>query len=182
MRQSVMGRRIVKITTPNYWIEKRPLGENEYLVPVSYRKLEFSIDKRLPDGSFDPFDGNNAWQLHPSCAEIDQIPGNRVMRVKRFNDYVMAENAIAKMAMFGYRPATHLELYAFSKVYPEQQCQFDIVALGSYARVGGGGDRFIMTLEYRSDKRCICFNWFGGDMPPRVRFLFVRRQVSRLHS
>jgi hypothetical protein len=152
------------------------LRENEYLVPVAYDmprdkgKLEAEFSK---DGVSDLFYGNYEWQPHSSCAEIDQTPGNRVMLVKHFGRYTESEANIASMDKLGYRPATHLEAYAFAKANPELQRQFWIVALGSSAV--RGDDRDVAVLYSDSDRRILGNSWFDSGWNSDDRFLFVRK-------
>ena len=155
---------------------ERPLGENEYRVPVSYdmprdkEKLESEFSK---DGVSELFYGNYVWQPHSSCAEIDQTPGERIMLVKHFGRDTTSKANIAEMDKLGYRPATHLEAYAFAKVNPELQRQFWIVALGSSTM--HGDDRCVAVLLSGSGRRVFGAGWFDFEWYSGVRFLFVRK-------
>ena len=86
---------------------ERPLGENEYRVPVSYdmprdkEKLESEFSK---DGVSELFYGNYVWQPHSSCAEIDQTPGERIMLVKHFGRDTTSEANIVEMDKAGLPP------------------------------------------------------------------------------
>ena len=157
---------------------ERPLADGEYLVPVAYDmprdkvKLEAEFSK---DGVSELFYGNYEWQPHSSCAEIDQTPGNRVMLVKHFGRNTTSEANIAEMDKLGYRPATHLEAYAFAfaKANPELQRQFWIVALGSSTM--GGGSRCVAVLSGDSGRRFLGGRWFEREWGSDDRFLFVRK-------
>lgn len=155
---------------------ERPLGENEYLVPVAYDmprdkgKLEAEFSK---DGVSELFYSNYEWQPHSSCVEIDQTPGDRVMLLKHFGRNTTSEANIAEMDKLGYRPATHLEAYAFAKVNPELQRQFWIVALGSSTMCGGL--RNVAVLLSGSGRRVLDGYWFGSEWYSGHRFLFVRK-------
>lgn len=154
----------------------KPLGENEYLVPVGYDmprekgKLESEFSK---DGASELFCGNYEWQPHSSCAEIDQTPGKRVMLVKHFGRNTTSEANIAEMDKLGYRPATHLEANAFAKANPVLQRQFWIVALGSSTL--RGGRRYVAELFCDSGGRILDLGWFGHEWDSDYRFLFVRK-------
>ncbi|MBD3281266.1 hypothetical protein GF391_00785 [Candidatus Uhrbacteria bacterium] len=155
---------------------KRPLVDGEYLVPVAYEMphnkgiLESEFSK---DGVSELFYGNYEWKNHSSCAEIDQRPGERIMLVKYFNRAIKSEDAIAEMDKLGYRPATHLEAYAFAKANPELQRQFWIVALGSSTIYGY--DRSVAVLRSGSGRRVLGSDWFGYEWGSGDRFLFVRK-------
>ena len=155
---------------------ERPLGENEYRVPVSYdmprdkEKLESEFSK---DGVSELFYGNYVWQPHSSCAEIDQTPGERIMLVKHFGRDTTSKANIVEMDKLGYRPATHLEAYAFAKVNPELQRQFWIVALGSSTMYGDL--RGVAVLCSGSGRRIFDYRWFDREWYSDFRFLFVRK-------
>jgi hypothetical protein len=179
---------------------ERPLGENEYLVPVAY---DMPRDKEVLESEFgsasELFYGNYEWQLHSSCAEIDQTPGNRVMLLKRFSHDTMSEAHIAEMDVLGYRPATHLELYAFAKVNPPKQghvCVW-ITALGSFTMYRDPlryEDELVCADErgscykrrYETEphprvasacscKEVLCVVRFDSKSSSNERFLFVRK-------
>ena len=155
---------------------ERPLAENEYLVPVGYDmprdkgKLESEFSK---DGVSELFYGNYEWQPHSLCADADQTPGNRVMLLKHYERKTTTKSSIAEMDKLGYRPATHLEAYAFAKANPELQRQFWIVALGSSTM--RGGDRYVAVLDSDSGRRILGNFWFDSGWDAGDRFLFVRK-------
>ncbi|MFH1973648.1 MAG: hypothetical protein ABIK13_03535, partial [Patescibacteria group bacterium] len=84
-----------------------------------------------------------------------------------------SEANIAEMDTLGYRPATHLEAYAFAKANPELQRQFWIVALGSSTL--DGDLRSVAVLDGVSGRRILDSNWFGIVWISDDRFLFVRK-------
>ena len=116
----------------------QPLGEGEYRVHVTYTMPN---DKEMRECGFvksgfsDLFTGDYEWHNHPTCAKIDQTPGQRIMLVKHFDHDTTSEQNIAEMDKLGYRPATHLEAYAFAKTNPELKGRFWIIALGSFAMI-----------------------------------------------
>ena len=154
----------------------RPLADGEYLVHVGYTMPQ---DKAMLEAEFSTggvselFYGNYEWQNHSSCAEIDQTPGDRVMLVKCFERSMTSEDAIVEMDKLGYRPATHLEAYAFAKANPDLQRQFWIVALGS--STVSGGRRWVAMLDSGSDGRFLGHDWFDREWSSVSRFLFVRK-------
>ncbi|MFZ6015644.1 MAG: hypothetical protein ACOYUZ_04815 [Patescibacteria group bacterium] len=153
-----------------------PLAVGEYLVHVTYdmprdkATLEAEFSK---DGVSDLFTGNYEWQLHSSCAEINQTPGERIMLVKHFGRDTTSEANIAEMDKLGYRPATHLEAYAFQKANPELQRRFWIVALGSSAV--SDGHRRVAVLFGDSGRRLLGLDCFDLEWYSDLRFLFVRK-------
>jgi hypothetical protein len=169
---------LVKIVDIAYtdWLEERPLADGEYRVPVAYDmprdkgKLEAEFSK---NGVSELFYGNYEWKNHPSCAEIDQTPGERVMLVKHFDRRIKSEDAIAEMDKRGYRPATHLEAYAFAKANTELRHLFWIVALGSSAM--RGDERGVAVLDGDSSGRVVDRIWFFRGWSSDNRFLFVRK-------
>jgi len=176
VKEPALQRGIADLIVPAGSEVERPLGENEYLVSVGYDmprdkgKLESEFSK---DGVSELFYGNYEWQPHSSCAEIDQTPGNRVMLLKHFGRNTESEANIAEMDKLGYRPATHLEAYAFAKANPELQRQFWIVALGSSPV--RGGRRGVAVLRSGSGRRILGGGWFGRGWCSGDRFLFVRK-------
>ena len=169
---------LVKIVDIAYtdWLEERPLADGEYRVPVAYDmprdkgKLEAEFSK---NGVSELFYGNYEWKNDRSCAEIDQTPGERIMLVKHFGRNTTSEANIVEMDKLGYRPATHLEAYAFARANPELQRQFPIIALGSSAL--SGGNRYVAVLSGGPVRRILDFHWFGGEWSSDSRFLAVRK-------
>ncbi|TAL44597.1 MAG: hypothetical protein EPN91_04110 [Salinibacterium sp.] len=176
VKEPALQRQIADLIVPAGSEVERPLGENEYHVPVGYDmphdkgKLEAEFSK---DGVSELFYGNYEWQPHSSCAEIDQTPGNRVMLLKHFGRKTESEANIAEMDRLGYRPATRLEAYAFAKANPELQRQFWIVALGSSTM--DGGDRYVAVLRGDSGRRILGISGFDREWRSGHRFLFVRK-------
>lgn len=175
VKEPALQRQIADLIVPAGSEIERPLGENEYLVPVAYDMprnkgtLEGEFSK---DGVSELFYGNYEWKNHSSCAEIDQTPGEHIMLVKHFNRAIESEDAIAEMDKLGYRPATHLEAYAFAKANPELQRQFWIVALGSSTVCDG--DRFVAVLDGCSGRRVLDGLWFDDEWDSDRWFLFIR--------
>lgn len=176
VKESALQKQIADLIVPAGSEMERPLVDGEYRVPVAYdmphtkSALESEFSK---DGVSELFYGNYEWKNDRSCAEIDQTPGERIMLVKHFNRAIESEDAIAEMDKLGYRPATHLEAYAFAKVNPELQRQFWIVALGSSSMCGV--NRFVAVLLSLSAWRVLAGFWFGRGWHSGDRFLFVRK-------
>ncbi len=155
----------------------KPLRENEYLVHVAYdmpRDIAEFEEKFSKNGVSDLFTGNYEWQPHSSCTEIDQTPGERIMLVKHFGRDTTSEANIAEMDKLGYRPATHLEAYAFDQANPDLLHQFPIiVALGSSTVCGGR--QSVAVLLRVCGGRFLDSGWFDREWPSNSRFLFVRK-------
>lgn len=169
--------KIVQLIKDDYLAEQRKamvLPPNHYRVHVGYDMprdkgtLESEFSK---DGVSELFYGNYEWQPHPSCAKIDQTPGDRVFLVKHFGRETESEANITEMDKLGYRPATHIEAYAFAKANPELQRKFWIVALGSSAM--GVDIRSVAMLFSDSGRRILDHNWFDDRWHAGSRFLFV---------
>ncbi len=159
------------------------LGESEYRVFVDYTMPhdKETLEREFSVGNvWHGFTDSYEWQLHPLCAEIDQTPGERVMIVKHFGRDTKSEENIAEMDKFGYRPATHLEAYAFAKTYPSMQLNDLIAALGSF--VLDGEHRLVAVLGHvygpgKSDGpfRVLIRDFFSRMWGSGRGFLFVRK-------
>ncbi len=145
----------------------------DYQMPRDKKTLEAEFSK---GGVSELFYGNYEWQLHSSCAEIDQTPGEREFLVKHFNRSITSDEAIKEMDKLGYRPATHLEAYAFVKAHPELHCQLRIVALGSSMLLSGC--RYVAVLRSLSSGCVLGGHWFDSRWGTDDRFLFVRKASS----
>lgn len=157
-------------------VPKAPLRAGEYTVYVSYRmpqeksELEAVFSK---GGVSDFFCEPHAWRCFPSCEGVDRMPCVRTMLVKRFRKTIGIHAAIDTMERQWYRPATHVEAYAFAKAHPEIQCRYRIIAPGSY--VGLGCRSYITVLSCRDGLRTLEREWI--DEPcGAARFLFVRKE------
>jgi hypothetical protein len=153
-------------------------GEVEYLAHVDYAPLPSiaELEKEFENGYVaNSFDGR-AFCKHTSCASIDETPGDRVFLVKNFNRDIKLEDVIVEMDKQGYRPATHLEAYAFQRAYPKVQRKFWIMAPGSF--VAGFDNSCVAMLGCSDGCRDFTINSFGNERQPGDRFLFVRKEVQ----
>ncbi len=91
-----------------------------------------------------------------------------------FDHNISSEDAIAKMAEQGLRPATLKELLALGSAHPDLQRENPIVALGSTWRSPGGYVSVPYLYGFGST-RSLVLSWFGGDWVPRWRFAAVRK-------
>jgi hypothetical protein len=90
-----------------------------------------------------------------------------------FNRNMGSDDVKKELDAKGLRPATHEELLAFGATYPEMQRQFPIVALGSFAEIGGGRD--VVCLDGDGSGRGLGLVWLGGGWGPGCRFLAVAK-------
>lgn len=151
---------------------ERPLAADEYRVQVSY---EVPRDNKMLEAEFlckssSDLLFNREWRLHLSSDKRDRTPGERIMLVKRIESEA---DDIIEMDRLGYRPATHLEAYAFAKANPELLRQHWILALGSTAVYDG--HRYSVALRKDSDGRIVVNLWFGDSWYSHFRILFVRK-------
>ena len=151
------------------------LNKDEYLVHVTYAPLpSFSeLEQEFGEGNVSNIFDGRPFQKHSSCENIDETPGDKVFLLKHFGRETQSEDNIAEMDKLGYRPATHIEAYAFQKKHPELQRKFWIVALGSFAM--GDGGRYVAVLRGGSGRRIFVSCWFGSGWGSGRRFLFVRK-------
>lgn len=145
-----------------------------YFVPVSYAPLSPVSELRNEFGAGSVsviFDGR-PWQKHPSCAQMDETDGERVMLVKHFGKEMASEQAIAWGEEHGYRPATEKEAVAFARANPDLQRNFWIIALGSFAL----DDIHLCVTALRGDdsRRILGGHWFGDNLSANDGILFVR--------
>ena len=89
-----------------------------------------------------------------------------------FDRSISSDDAIAEMRRRGLRPATLAELLAYGAKFPEEQCKFPIVALGSVTAVDGY--RFVPYLCGVGSKRDLYLYWWDVDWNGDYRFLAVR--------
>ncbi|MBI2475473.1 hypothetical protein HYV69_03560 [Candidatus Uhrbacteria bacterium] len=155
--------------------QKKSLGVNEYFVHVSYAPLpSFSeLENEFGKGNVSRIFDDIEFRKHPSYLNIAEVSGGKVFLVQHFNKKVESEEAIAEMDNLGYRPATHIEAYAFQKEHPDLQRKFSILALGSFATSGGA--QCVAELCGDSNRRIFNNNWFGYGWRADRRFLFIRK-------
>ena len=174
VKETSLQKQIAELIVPAGSATEKPLGEGEYLIPVTYTlPSKADLEKEYGKGNVsDLFDGR-PFQKHASCEGMDETPGDKVFLVKHFGRETESEANIAEMDKLGYRPATHLEAYAFAKAQPELQRQFWIVALGSFAVLVD--DRYVAMLRSVSSGRIFGLSWFVSRWNSDYRFLFVRK-------
>ncbi len=157
-------------------MKQQPLVEGEYRVFVDYTMPhdKETLEAEFSGGVDNLFYDNHKWKKHSSCVGIDETPGDRVMVVKHFDRETESEANIGEMHKLGYRPATHLEAYAFAKVnHTEPPWDFWIYALGSHVMYG---HRYDVAGVWPHDGRCpgLSYDRFCCRWSVHTRFLFVR--------
>lgn len=152
---------------------------NHYKVYVDYEMPSFAdLEKEFGKRNVsDIFDGR-PFDLHPSCSDIDETPGERVFFVKHFGREIESEGVINEMKYEGYRPATHAEAIVFAKAHPDLQREYPIVALGSFALYVG--DRCVAVLRRSVTGRLLGGGRFDGGWSVGCRFLLVRKDTGNL--
>lgn len=174
VKETTLQKQIAELIVPAGSATEKPLGEGEYLVPVTYRlPSKADLDKEYGEGNVSVLYDGRPFQKHTLCEGMDETPGDKVFLVKHFGRETESEENIAEMDKLGYRPATHLEAYAFAKAQPELQRQFWIVALGSFAVCGG--NQYVAVLYGDSGRRYLGSGWFGNGWGRSGRFLLVRK-------
>ena len=97
------------------------------------------------------------------------------IKLVHFNRSIRSEEAISELNKMGLRPATLPELLAFGAKYPQIQCQFPVVALGSIwqSRIG---DRSVPYLwgSYSGERR-LDLSSVRGRWDWNYRFAAVRK-------
>ncbi len=163
----------------------RPLVDGERLVHVDYSMprgggaCASSTEMLSKHAPAPMFKGNDKWQTHLSCAGIDQAPGERIMLAKEFRRGKEIWMIIPEMNERGYRPAIHLEAYAYLRtpfIQAERMTKDEFcIALGSYAVVDGVRRGAVL---YRDSERF----FIDGNFSPTWFFhtglcLFVRKSA-----
>ena len=160
------------------WLKEqpvKPLAKNEYFVPVTYAPLPSyaELEKEFGKGNVSYIFDGRPFTKHASCSNILETPGNKIFFVKHFGREINSDTAIAEMDRLSYRPATHIEAYAFQKVHPYLQREFWIVVLGSFAL--DDNIQYVVVLGINSGSRFFGRGWFGNGWNAGNRFLFVRK-------
>jgi len=114
----------------NAFRELLGIETGKYTAEVVYARKTF--ERRIAENKF-------AWVDPRITKENFPISGKgkikRKFRLLRFGR-TTTDNALAGTSLKKCRPATIAELLAFAAAYPDLQCQFPIVALGSDCRTG----------------------------------------------
>lgn len=145
-----------------------------YTVPIVDKMPSFAeLEKEFGEGNVSSIFDDRLFKYHPSCKDIEHRETEEMI-LKQFDRNISSEDAIAEMEKEGYRPATHLELYAFAKANPELQRQFWIIALGSSAL--RGDYPFVAMLCGDFSRRILDDCWFDRGWVAGERFLFVKKK------
>ncbi len=94
--------------------------------------LERTLKDAIKVGKYYWKDENITEKNFPTSKELFGI---KDMVLFHFNENISSENASKKMDEAGYRPATLMELLTIGEKYPEIQCEFSLIALGSSAKI-----------------------------------------------
>jgi hypothetical protein len=161
-------------------VEGEPISECEFVVPVGYdmpsdrTALEAVFSK---GGISEVFCNRHPWEFHPSCAGINQTPGDRIMRIECLKRCVSFgegwDGFIADMDRQGYRPAIHHEGFAVTKNRPDIQRRTPLFILGSSCQ--GMFGKEIMWLTTEAGELVLMSRSFDDNLGPGAHFLFVRK-------
>lgn len=157
------------------------LRADEFLVFVNYKFPSFRGLQKIFGKTHvsELFSDGHIWQSQ-SCCITQEEPGYCIMRLVHFPDRITAGRAIAAMKKHGYRPATHLEAYAFSRAYPSLQLWFSILALGSFVIDRRGKCCTDLTCKYTGTgtykKKSVfgVYPFSGATIDHTFQFLFIR--------
>ena len=175
VKEGELQRKIADLIVPPGSTITQPLAGNEYLVPVTYAPLSSyaELEQEFGKGNVSYIFDGRPFTKHASCSNILETPGNKIFFVKHFGREINSDTAIAEMDRLSYRPATHIEAYAFQKVHPYLQREFWIVVLGSFAL--DDNIQYVVVLGINSGSRFFGRGWFGNGWNAGNRFLFVRK-------
>ena len=140
----------------------------DYKMPTSKKMLERVFSQYGVSRIF--FEKDVTWKLDTSFSMYVTNPTSRDFLIKHFDKSITTKQAIFEMKQQGYRPAIHLEAFAFAKTYREMNLNCIIIALGSFVQ----DDRHIYyamlnnfdQFRFEIDS---CLEWNS-----EYRFLFVR--------
>ena len=177
--------------------------KDEYLIYVAYGPLtSVELTQEFSRGKVSYMFDGRPFQMHGSCMGVNQAPCHRVFWVAkppsivlRDNRKIVSEKIIAwgdkqrpVFAPNGYRPANHLELFAFAKA--RIKITSLTVALGSF--VSDGENLCVIVLGTES----MCLRGSNTDSDERFfgcsllenlwcsdhRFLFVRKDAEEMEN
>ncbi len=155
-----------------------PASEDERIFVDYKMSRDINVLKKEFTGHstfIEDFKGKSSWFTYDdhSYDELKYNPTSLDFLLKHFNALIGSGSAIKEMAKKGYRPATHLEAYAYAKKNPDKQLQHWIIALGSYMMLGGG--RSAAEFASYGDERVLRTILIHEPFPEHYRFLFVRK-------
>lgn len=168
---------------------KRDLKKDEYLVYVDYKLPSYTELVLEFEGRVSKAFASTTWKKHPSCATASEVPGYRKMLAKQFDRDITGEEATIEMDKEGYRPATHVEEYAFQKEHPVSKLHFGLMAYGTSVELEryydpGRFDAYVAMLHTEEEVAstlathqtfdCRAAAW-RVPVSVGIRFLFVRK-------
>lgn len=122
--------------------------------------------------------GNYDWSSEIITSE--NFPTSRSGRASiyielvHFDRDISTEQALKELDRGGLRPTELHELLAFGEKYPDVQCEFLVIALGSVWR-GPDGDHAVPYLSLDGSERGLSLSWFEDDWGDGCRFAAVRK-------
>ena len=147
-------------------------GANDsYPITVNYT---LSLAEMIAAGHYDLVNGNITVQRFPVAGE-----GIVKFEAKLFHfDYpISSEEAVEEIrsadAVNPWELGKIEHLCAFGTKYPEEQCKYSIVGIGSSSKVHG--IRSVPCLSGGDSRRDLNLGWWGGGWSGDYRFLAVRK-------
>ncbi|MBI1956993.1 MAG: hypothetical protein HYS44_00845 [Candidatus Niyogibacteria bacterium] len=141
---------------------------NLHSVTVNYG---LSLAEMIAAGHYD-------WVNNDITAKRFPVKGEGVVNVEiqlvHLNCTMESDDILRELDTMGLRPATIEELLAFGAKYPDIQCEFPIVALGSVCR-RVLGHRRVPCLGWNGAGRRLGLYWFGLRWSGGCRFAAVRK-------
>ena len=120
--------------------------------------------------------GHYDWKNDNITAKKFPVVGNGVeqfeAKIFHFDRNISSEKVVEAIKAAGWESGNIEHLLSFGEKYPEKQCKYPIIALGSVAEVVGY--RSVPCLGKDDTKRDLDLSWWGGGWDGRYRFLAVR--------
>ena len=141
-----------------------------FLVTVNYNR---TIEELVKAGRYHWQNSDITSQNFPSSRKGK---AQVLIQLVHFDRDITSDEVLKALDKQGLRPVTLPELLAFGAKYPDKQCAFPIVALGSVWRVSGVGRR-VAYLWRGAGSRGLGLYWLGDGWGAHSRFAAVRNSA-----
>lgn len=141
------------------------LGLETFSLTIDYTK---SLDEMVAAGNYDDVDSNINWKnflVWRGEAQIETV----LIHLGRGTH---SDEVLGELERRDLRPGTLVELLAFGEQYPDQQCNYAIIALGGVSWTGKPSSR-VGSLRGRPGCRVLRSYWYGDGWGEDCRFLAV---------
>jgi len=162
-----------------YWIRRKKKRLAKVLavlkdVPVIFEVMVNygqTLNKMIKECKLEAVGGNITVEHFPIKAK-----GHKKIELEffQFDETVRGDHALRRLDEAGYRPVTLPELLALGRDYPEEQCKYPIVALGSFWR-DRDGILLVPYLYKHAGKRGLDLDQLGSNFSPVYRFPVVSK-------